>query len=173
MILTDIIVLVFILAMLVRGWRSGGIVMLGNLAGIFFGAVVTTYGFHWLQAIPFFSTWQAAHPVFTVLAFIVVMGIVAKLLSLLVSLIDGLYRVVSIIPLLGPANNLVGALVGSILGVLIIVLAAYLCDNVLFPAHLIPINAEIAITSSSAFYYAVTLLRHVTFLFPVLTMLSP
>lgn len=164
----DIVAAVILLGTAIGGWRAGGIVMVGNILSLVAGFVVTAYVFSWLSGLPMFENWHTNHPIFTVMAFVIVLSIVVKLLRLVVALLNQLYRIIALIPLLGPANRLIGAAVGAAEGALVLLVMVYLVQNVVFVSSLLPASVNSAIASSSAFHMGMFLLDRLQFLIPQL-----
>lgn len=162
----DIVAAIILLGTAIRGWRAGGIVMVGNILSLIAGFVVTAYVFSWLSGLPMFENWQAGHPILTVVAFIVVLSIVVKLLHLVVALLNQLYRIIALLPLLGPANRLIGATVGAAEGALVLLVMVYLVQNVVFVSSLLPASVNNVIASSTTFNMGVFLLDRLQFLIP-------
>lgn len=166
--IVDIIAVVILLGTAIGGWRAGGIVVAGNILSLIAGFVVTAYIFSWLSGLPMLANWQTVHPILTVVAFIVVLSIVVKLLRLVVSLMNQLYRVIALLPLLGPANRLIGAAIGAAEGALVLLVMVYLIDNVLFVSTLSPALINGPIASSSTFHIGGIVLERLQLLIPQL-----
>lgn len=123
----DIVALVMLLLGVVHGWKAGFIVMIGNLLSLILGIVASAYVSTWLA-----SNWGLSG-IGAVVAFIVVALVVAKLLRIVVWLIDKVWKVISIIPFLGPLNRLLGVAVGVIEAGVLIVVLTYLFMNFWMP----------------------------------------
>ena len=120
----DIVALVIVVGMCFRGWKQGGVTMIGNLASTVVGFVATAYIVSWLNEHVLVG-WSASHPIFAIVGFVVIFLFVVKLLGLAVALLDTMFKIVSFIPLVGPANRLLGVAVGLAEGLLMVVLVIY------------------------------------------------
>lgn len=120
----DIIALVIVIGMCFRGWRQGGVVMAGSALSVVVGFVATAYVVEWLDT-HILLGWSSSHPIAAIIGFIFIFLFVIKLLGLIVALLNTMFRIVSLIPLVGPANRLIGAVVGIAEGALIILLVVY------------------------------------------------
>lgn len=134
--IVDLIALGILALGIIRGWRAGGIVMVGNIASLIAGFVATAYLFHWLSQTQFLMNWHTTHPILTIIVFIFVLGIIVRLLRLVVHLLNSLYKIISVIPLLGPANRLAGAGVGLVEALVVLALATYLIKFVILSSVL-------------------------------------
>lgn len=121
----DIVALVIVVGMCFRGWKQGGVTMIGNLASVVVGFIATAYIVSWINAYVLVG-WSSSHPILAIVGFIVIFLLVTKLLGLAVSLLDTLFKIVSFIPLVGPANRLLGVVVGVVEGAFLILLVVYI-----------------------------------------------
>lgn len=119
-----IVAAVIVVGMLFRGFKTGGVAMIGNVASMVVGFVLTAYVVSWLNEYVLVG-WSSSHPIAAIVAFVVIFLTVLKLLGLAVSLLNGIFKIVSFIPLVGPANRLLGVAVGLAEGLLIVLLIVY------------------------------------------------
>ncbi len=133
----DVLVLFILAVGAIRGWRAGFIVMVGNIASLVVGVVVTAWIFSLLSSWHLLANWHIGHPIVTVIVFLLILAVVVKLLRLVVKLLNGIYRIISIIPGMGLLNGALGSVVGLAQGAVVLVLAVYLLLNVVVSSGLI------------------------------------
>lgn len=151
----DIVALVVLGLGLLHGWRAGFIVMVGNLASLVVGVVASAYA----------ATWLSSHWGWTgvqlIAAFVVLALVAAKLARLVVWFVDRIWKVISILPLLGPLNRLFGAVIGAVEAAVLLVIVTYLFMNYWLPN----ING---LVDSFTFEVAYNIARRLTLLLPTL-----
>lgn len=146
----DVIVLAVLFVGAIRGWRAGFIVMVGNIASLVVGVVVTAWIFSMLSSWHVLANWHLGHPVVTVIVFLLILAIVVKLLRLVVKLLNGIYRIISIIPGMGLLNGALGSVIGLAQGAVVLVLATYLLLNVVLASGLITSMTWVPLEEGSA-----------------------
>lgn len=161
----DIIAIAILALGLIRGWRAGFIVMAGNITSLVVGLVVSAYAFSWLSNLPILANWHVAHPYLAILAFIVILLFITKILRLVVTLANTLWRIVAFIPLLGPLNSFLGAIIGLVESLVILLIAVYILQNFVVT---MPMSAELAsaIVDSMTFAYFSFLVNHLPLIIP-------
>lgn len=126
----DIIILVIVCFFFVVGFTRGLIKQAGSLAGYFVAlwAANTYHGPATEYIKSGLSGWQPflAGPLSVVLGYVGAYILAYFLWHLLINLIDGAFRLFSIVPLLNMANRIGGAVVGLAEGVLLLAAAAYI-----------------------------------------------
>lgn len=152
----DILAVAVVIGMSVRGWRAGGVMMLGRVASIIIGFVLTAYLASWINE-HWLVGWSASHQVWSVVGFVALLLIIMKLLAIAVSILNSAFRIVSIIPLVGPLNSIIGALVGLANGVIIMLFVVYI-----FALFL----TSLAQPSGVTYEYGLALMRNLSLFFP-------
>lgn len=127
---TDIALVAVLILMIVRGLQLGFILIAGHLVSLVAGAIAAAYLTQWIGNLAGVS-WGTM-PWVGIVLFLLLLGIVAKCIMLAFRMINQLWRIVSIVPFLGPLNRLAGGAVGAVEGAVIILLVAYLSDFIGF-----------------------------------------
>jgi len=129
----DIIILVILCTFFVIGFTRGLIKQVGSLVGYF---VALWAASHYYGVVADYikkglSGWQPflAGPLSVLVGFIGAYIIAAFLWHLLINLIDGLFRIFSIVPFLNMTNRLGGAAIGLVEGILLLSALAYVVLN--------------------------------------------
>lgn len=146
----DFIVLAVLAVGAIRGWRAGFIVMVGNIASLVVGVVATAWIFSLLSSWHVLANWHLGHPIVTVIVFLLILAIVVRLLRLVVKLLNGIYRIISIIPGMGLLNGALGSVIGLAQGAVVLVLAMYLFTNVVLASGLVTSFVWLPLQESSA-----------------------
>lgn len=162
--LVDIIALAILAIGLIRGWRAGLIVMVGNIASLVIGLVVSTYIFYWLSATSLFSGFAASHPYLSIIGYLVILGVVTKLLRLVVTLINQIWKIIALLPFLSSINRLLGAIIGFLESVVVLVIVTYLIQN--FFVNIFSSAMMAIISTSYSFSYLSSLVSHLQFFIP-------
>jgi uncharacterized membrane protein required for colicin V production len=162
--LVDIIALAILAIGVIRGWRAGLIVMAGNIASLIVGLVASTYIFYWLSATSLFSGVATNHPYLSIIGYLIILGIVTKLLRLLVALINQVWKVIAILPFLGSINRLFGSVIGLAESAVVLVILTYLIQN--FLINILSSAMMATISASYSFSYLSSLVSHLQFLIP-------
>lgn len=115
----DAILAIALLIFAIWGFVNGFIRALGGLIAIGIGIVVASRGY--LALAEFITPWLGGRAgLASIVAFAVIFLIVAKLIGLLVALVEQAFEVVAIIPFLKTINRLLGLIFGFALGVLVV-----------------------------------------------------
>ncbi|MDP2630933.1 MAG: CvpA family protein [Candidatus Uhrbacteria bacterium] len=129
----DIIILVILCTFFVMGFTRGLIKQVGSLAGYF---VALWAASHYYMPVADYikkglSGWQPllAGPLSIVVGFLGAYIIAAFLWHILIKLVDGVFRLFSIVPFLNMTNRLGGAAIGLIEGVLLLSALAFVVLN--------------------------------------------
>ncbi|MBI1908004.1 CvpA family protein [Candidatus Uhrbacteria bacterium] len=130
----DIAILAILALGVIHGWRAGFVVAFGNVLSLVAGMVITGLLFSFVDDIAFLAAFKSAHPILMLLAFVAVFLLVIRLLRLVVSLLNGLFRIISIIPGVGLINRILGAVVGVIEGGVFAAILLYVAVNYLVPS---------------------------------------
>lgn len=152
----DIVALVIVIGMCFRGWKQGGVTMIGNVARVIVGFVVTAYAVAWLNEHVLVG-WSSSHPIAAIIGFIFIFLLVVRLLGLAVALVNGVWKVVSFIPLVGPANRLLGLVVGLVESAVLILLVVYVSATFL---------TSLVIPSGPTYETALHIARSLSLFFP-------
>lgn len=156
----DIALVVVIAIFFVRGFRLGFILVFGQLVSLVIGAVAAAYAVAWTGDL-FGIPWSAM-PWAGIIAFIVIMGIAARLIMLAFAIVNQLWRIISIVPFLGPLNRLAGSAVGAAEGAIVVVLIAYLSDFIGFGSF------TVWFAESRIFRYALGIAERLEFFLPTI-----
>lgn len=140
----DLAILLVLASFVVGGWRAGFIIVMGKLVSLVVAVIAAAYAMTWLSGL-FDVTW-AEHPVGAVIAFITIAGLASRLVMLAFALLHQAWRVVSIIPFMGPLNRLFGAVAGFAKGVVVLVAVAYLLNVLPLGGFADEINASTFMT---------------------------
>src|SRR3989339_549288 len=123
--LTDVILIIIVLIFVIGGFVMGLIQAIGALIGVVADA--------WIGGIYFmpFGEWLTPYVlghsgVAKVIAFVIIFGLINRLIGLLFWLIEKAFHLISIIPFLKSINRLGGVLLGFVEGVLITGLVIYM-----------------------------------------------
>lgn len=106
------------LLFVIGGYRQGFVRAAGSLVGLVLSIGIGVWGVGWLERITGLNL--TASPVLFMVSFIVLSVVVSQLLGFIVSMLDMVRKMISIIPFVGFLNSLLGAIVGALqAGVLI------------------------------------------------------
>lgn len=129
----DIVILVILCTFFVMGFTRGLIKQVGSLVGYF---VALWAASHYYMPVADYikkglSGWQPllAGPLSIVVGFLGAYIIAAFLWHLLINLVDGVFRLFSIVPFLNMTNRLGGAAIGLVEGVLLLSALAFVVLN--------------------------------------------
>ncbi len=124
----DTILLILLFGFIFYGLFFGLIRMVGVFVGIFVGAFVVSHYYlvvaEWLN--PFFFGYDNLGKV---VVFILLFGIINKIIVLLFMLLDKIFNILSIIPFLKTINRLAGAVLGFFVGSLTLGLILYVISK--------------------------------------------
>ncbi len=114
--LTNVILVVILLGFLGAGWKDGLIQTLGRLVGAVFGFLAARA---WSAKVAAFVTAFLPAGWTQLIVFIIIFVIVTRLVGWGFALLDGAFRILSILPFLKSINSLFGALLGGIEGIIL------------------------------------------------------
>lgn len=152
----DIAFLLIAFILVVTGWRRGFVRMMGGLLSLVISIVVGIWGVGFLEdmlGIPISSTFFGL-----IFAFLTIAVIVSALLNLLVSLLDLLRRLITVIPGLGLLHRLAGAAVGILESGVLLLGVSYLAVYVLTESDI-----RTLLLSSESIAFGVRLLTYASF----------
>ncbi len=130
MVIADLIIILFLAAFFVYGWKSGLISVVGRIAGIFIGAFIA--GQYYTDMASYFAQISFGSEMLqNAIGFIVLFGISSQLIGLIFYSLDKVFNAVAIIPGLKSINRLGGGILGLVEGVLVISVVLYIAY--LFP----------------------------------------
>lgn len=125
MVLTDLILILILLALAARGWKHGFVESLGE----FLGAIIAFLAARWLS-VPLAAPVGVLIPdnpgLARFIAFLIIFLIVAKLVGWLFNLAATLLKVVTRLPLISLANKILGGILGFLTGIVFVGSAVYL-----------------------------------------------
>lgn len=147
--LFDLILILIIFGFVWFGFWYGLIYSLGSIVGVIVGALGA--GKYYLVAAGLVSD----HPgnFLKVVAFILLFGLINKLIGVLFWLIDKIFNILSIIPFLKTINRLAGATLGLLEGILALGLVLYIYTKYPFSEW---INSGLALSQVSPKLLSVT-----------------
>lgn len=110
----DVVLLFWLLLSLYMGTRAGFVYASGRLVGLVLGV--------WLAGrwTPGLASAFGSNPVTTVIVFLVLLSLIAKLGGLLAWVVDRFFRILTIIPFLKTFNKVFGGLLGLVISIVII-----------------------------------------------------
>ena len=121
----DVILLLFLAAFVFWGFSSGLINMVGHILGLIIGFYLA--GHYYLVAYGWIDWLFLGHDnVGKIVAFILVLTLVARIIGFIFVLIEKAFNILAIIPFLKSINRLAGALLGLIGGILILSFILYI-----------------------------------------------
>lgn len=124
----DFAILLVLAAFVAGGWRAGFIIVMGKLVSLVTAIVAAAYAMTWIGEL--FSVTWSQHPVWAIIAFVTIAGFVSRVVMLVFKLLHQMWRIISIIPLMGPLNRLLGAGAGLLKGVVVLIAFAYLLNYI-------------------------------------------
>ncbi len=160
----DIIALAILALGLIKGWRAGLIIMAGNIASLIVGLVVSTYIFSWLSATSLLSGVVSSQPIISIIIYLVVLSIVTKLLRLIFVLIDKVWKIIALLPLIGLVNRALGSVIGLAESFVFLILLTYLTQN--FLVNILSSSMLATINASLSYGYLSVIVAHIQFLIP-------
>ncbi len=128
-IFVDVILVVISILLIYGGYRQGFIRAAGSLLGLVISIAIGIWGVTWLENVTGFELTR--NPVVFIFTFLILSILVSQLLRLLVSALDLVRKLLSIIPFVGLINSLLGTLLGLVQAVLFIGLVAYVTQTYL------------------------------------------
>ena len=123
MLLVDILLIVALLGFVGAGMKDGFVHTFGRLVGAIIGFVAARAWSVYLVGI--FGLFMPSG-VARLVAFIVIFVLITRLVGFVFTLIDGVFKIVSILPFLKSINSLLGAILGLFEGVILVGGAIYL-----------------------------------------------
>lgn len=113
--LVELILVLILLALGVRGWRQGLVESLGELVGAIIAFIVAR------ATSPFFGTGMGRF-----VAFVIIALLVARLVGWLFHLADKLLRIVTGLPLINLVQKFIGAIFGFVSGIVLVGSTTYI-----------------------------------------------
>lgn len=129
--IVDVCLAVVSLLLIYGGYRQGFIRAAGSLIGLVISIALGIWGVTWLEQLTGFELTR--NPVIFVGTFLVLSILISQLLRLVVSALDLVRKLLSIIPFVGLINSLLGTVLGVVQAVVFIGLVAYVSFTY-FPA---------------------------------------
>jgi|GEM_PF-3146023 len=117
----DIALLAVLVYFMLSGLYHGFIQTAGALIGLIAGLFIGAYGVLWLDE----SFQVLTRPLMAISIFLLIAMIVSRLVGWIAHVLDGIWKVLSIIPFLAGINKLLGGIVGAFEGVLILAAVSY------------------------------------------------
>jgi uncharacterized membrane protein required for colicin V production len=129
--IVDVCLAVVSLLLVYGGYRQGFIRAAGSLLGLVISIALGIWGVTWLEQMTGFELTR--NPVIFVGTFLVLSVLISQLLRLIVSALDLVRKLLSIIPFVGLINSLLGTVLGVVQAAVFIGLVAYV-SSTYFPA---------------------------------------
>lgn len=130
-IIVDACLAVVSILLIYGGYRQGFIRAAGSLLGLVVSIAVGIWGVTWLENITGIELTR--NPIVFVFTFLVLSILVSQLLRLVISALDLVRKLLSIIPFVGLLNSLLGTVLGVVQALVFVGLVAYVSFNY-FPA---------------------------------------
>ncbi len=115
--LVDIILILILLGFVGAGMKDGFVHTFGRLVGSVIGFIAARA---WYLKIAGFVGLLAPSGWANVIAFILIFAIITRLVGFIFTLIDGVFKIVSILPFLKSINSLLGAILGLVEGIILV-----------------------------------------------------
>ena len=128
----DIILIVILILFVLSGFASGFVRSIGNLVGLILGLFLASWGLLWLDQ----QFNILGKPFLSIVIFLTIAALVSFLIGWITDLVEGLRKILSIIPFLKTINRLLGGIVGFTEGLLAIIAIAYFAQAYLPPGGL-------------------------------------
>lgn len=122
-IIVDVILVVISILLIYGGYRQGFIRAAGSLLGLVISIAIGIWGVTWLEHVTGFELTR--NPVVFIFTFLVLSIIVSQILRLIVSALDLVRKLLSIIPFVGLINSVLGAVLGVVQALVFVALVAY------------------------------------------------
>jgi membrane protein required for colicin V production len=120
----DIILVIFLVICLWRGFAAGLIKSIGSFFGIIGGAFIASHFYELLFQL--IKNWFGGYDnIGRVVCFIVLFVLASRLISLIFAMLDKTYNLISIIPFLKSINHIAGGILGLLVGAIILGLLVY------------------------------------------------
>lgn len=156
----DIGLMIMVLLFVASGLYYGFIHTVGNLLGMIAGIFAAGYIILWLQSVlQIFS-----QPIAAILVFLLLILFVSRLIGWLVDLLDQFWKILSIIPFLGPLNKLLGGVFGFAEGMVVVASLVYFTTTYLPESELTGALVSAPVTGWLAWTIGI-----VKILFPIVT----
>ncbi len=123
----DVILIIISILLIVGGWRQGFIRAVGSLLGLIISLAVGIWGVNFLEQITGINL--TGNPVIFIFSFLTLSVIVSQLIGLVVSALDMVRRLLSVIPFVGLVNRILGVVVGAAQALVLIGAIAFLMVN--------------------------------------------
>ncbi len=123
MLITNLLLLALLLGFIGMGLKDGFIHSLGRLVGAIVGFLAAR---EWSLALAKPLSLFLPNGWARLIAFLVIFFLITQLVGIGFKLIDGFYRILSVLPFLKSINSLLGALLGGLEGVILVGGALYL-----------------------------------------------
>lgn len=133
-IIIDAILVVISILLIWSGYRQGFIRAAGSLLGLVVSIAAGIWGVTWLEDITGFDLTR--NPVVFVFTFLTLAIIVSQIIRLIVSALDLVRRLISIIPFVGLINSVLGMLLGVVQAAILLAAVAYVTVTFLPPGAL-------------------------------------
>lgn len=152
--------MIMVLLFVISGLYYGFIHTVGNLIGMIVGILVAGYGILWLQ-----DTLQIlSQPIAAILIFLLLILFISRLVGWVVDLIDEFWKILSIIPFLGPVNKLLGGIFGFVEGMVVVASLVYFSTS-----YLPDSDITAAILAAPVTGWLAWTINIVKILFPIIT----
>ncbi|MFA6018272.1 MAG: CvpA family protein [Patescibacteria group bacterium] len=139
--IVDILLVIFILAFVTAGWKSGFVRAAGSFVAFILSVIAASYAMGWLH--DSYGVSFTTHPWLTIVGFLVLVIIANKLTSLLVEALDLLRKAIAILPFVNLLNSFLGGIFGLLQAGIAVCVFAYIAIT-LFPSG----NIRTSIASS-------------------------
>lgn len=123
----DVILIVLSVLFIVGGWRQGFVRAAGSLVGLVISIAVGIWGVGWIENVTGINL--TGNPVIFITSFLILSILVSQLIGLLVSAMDMIRKLISVIPFLGLLNRVLGAVVGAAQAAVMIGAVAFVMSN--------------------------------------------
>lgn len=127
--IVDIVLIVVSLFLLYSGYRQGFIRAAGSLLGLVVSIAISIWGVTWLEALTGFELTK--NPIVFVLVFLTLAVVVSQIIRLIVTALDLVRKLLSIIPFVGLINSVLGLALGAVQVLVLLAGISYATVNVL------------------------------------------
>ena len=122
-IIVDVSLVVISILLIFGGYRQGFIKAAGSLLGLVISIAIGIWGVTWLEDVTGFELTR--NPVVFIFVFLLLSIIVSQILRLIVSALDLVRKLLSIIPFVGLINSMLGMVLGLVQAAVMVGLVAY------------------------------------------------
>ncbi len=123
----DVILIVLSVLLIVGGWRQGFVRAAGSLIGLVISIGIGIWGVGWIENLTGFNL--TGNPMVFIVSFLFLSFIVSQLIGFVVSALDLVRKLISVIPFLGLLNRFLGAGVGVAQASVMIGAIAFVMSN--------------------------------------------